>query len=66
MPTEPSEVEGAQPLERLSYTESHSVFGCKRSAASKNIENILVPNFNPPKGDMKNFWLSSNVSGLKL
>ena len=27
----------------------------KRSAASKKIENILVPNFNPPKGDMKNF-----------
>ena len=27
----------------------------KRSAASKKIENILVPNFNPPKGDMKDF-----------
>ena len=27
----------------------------KRSAASKKIEDILVPNFNPPKGDMKNF-----------
>ena len=27
----------------------------KRSATSKKIENILVPNFNPPKGDMKNF-----------
>ena len=27
----------------------------ERSAASKKIENILVPGVNPPKGDMKNF-----------
>ena len=27
----------------------------KRSAASKKVEDTLVPNFNPPKGDMKNF-----------
>ena len=26
-----------------------------RSAASKKVEDILVPGFNPPKGDMKSF-----------